>query len=260
MNTTYPPITHPKAPSKLLFLGEGRSLFELGAGLALSGLVHKFSPRGAGQPVLVLPGLGASDLSTKLLRVFLNDLGFVTYGWELGMNRGFNENTLDQVSYRLDNIYSQHQKSVSIVGHSLGGIFAREVAKRKPENIRQVITLGSPFTGNIEATNAQLAYEILSGQKIDEKVKNMMQTLSQKPPVPTTSVFSKFDGIVSWECSIEKDKNLGENIEIIGVSHIGMTSSPQSLYLIAERLSQSEKSWRPFDPIGIYKTFYKKID
>ena len=260
MNTNQSIISQYKAPSKLLLLGEWRSVFEMGAGLALCGLLHKFAPRGVGQPVLVLPGLGANDLSTKLLRVFLNDLGFVTYGWELGINKGFREDTVDKISYRLDTIYSKHQAPVSIVGQSLGGIFAREVAKIKPQNIRQVITLGSPFTGDIEATNAQFAYKILSGQKIDEKVKAMMQTISQKPPVPTTSIFSKFDGIVSWECSIEKDKHLSENIEILGASHIGMASSPQSLYLIADRLSQPEKLWRPFEPIGIYKTFYKKFD
>lgn len=258
MNTTQ--TNQHKAPSKFLLLGEVRSIFELGSGLALSGLLHKFAPRGEGQPVLVLPGLGVNDISTKLLRVFLNDLGFVTYPWQLGINKGLNDYAIEQACHRLDTIYSQHLKPVSIVGQSLGGIFAREVAKRRPQSVRQVITLGSPFTGDIKQTHAQIIYQTLSRNKIDEATKKMLQTLSQKPPAPTTSVFSKFDGIIPWECSIEKDKNLSENIEIIGASHIGMISSPQSLYLIAERLSQPEKLWRPFEPLGIYKTFYNKFD
>jgi Palmitoyl protein thioesterase len=245
-----------KAPSKLLMLTEGRSLFELGAGLVSLPFVKKLVPQGDGQPVLVLPGLGAGDLSTKLLRVFLKDLGYIPYGWDLGVNRGMQGNMLGQVVDKIKTIHSTHNRKVSLVGQSLGGIFARESAKAVPDMVRQVITLGSPFTGSIDATNAQLAYSLLSGQAVTDKDREFYASVKIKPNVPTTSIYSKMDGIVSWKCSIEESTDMAENIELVGGTHIGMASSPTALYVIAHRLAEREGYLQPFTPVAILRPFY----
>lgn len=245
-----------KAPSKLLMISESRSLLEIGAGIVSFSLIKKMVPTGGGQPVLVLPGLGAGDLSTKLLRKFLNDLGYVAHGWDLGVNRGMHDNKLEQVVEKIKTINSYHNKKVSLIGQSLGGIFARESAKIIPDSVRQVITLGTPFTGNIDANNAKLAYMLLSGRKLTDKDREFYYKVKNKPSVPTTSIYSKLDGIVSWHCSIEENQEMSENIELIGGSHIGMASSPQSLYLIANRLAEKEGSLNPFKPLFVMKHFY----
>ena len=246
-----------KAPSKLLMLTEGRSLFELGAGLVSLPLVKKIVPKGDGQPVLVLPGLGAGDLSTKLLRIFLKDLGYIPYGWDLGVNRGMQGNILGQVVCKIKTIHSEHNRKISLIGHSLGGIFARESAKAVPDMIRQVITLGSPFTGSIDATNAKLAYSLLSGQPVTNKDRDFYASVKIKPNVPTTSIYSRLDGIVSWQCSIEESTDMAENIELVGGSHIGMASSPTALYVIAHRLAEKEGFLQLFIPVAILKPFYR---
>lgn len=256
-NATQNTFTHLKPPSKLLFLIEGRSLLEFGAGIVTLPLIKKIAPKGDGQPVLVLPGLGAGNISTKLLRVFLKELGYESYGWELGTNKGMLDGTIDSIAKQIQQIQIKHGRKVSVIGQSLGGIFAREVAKAVPDLVRQVITLGSPFTGSIDATNAQFAYTILKGSKVTDKEREFFQTVKVKPPVPTTSVYSKADGVVAWECSIETNTDKSENIELVGASHIGMASSPSALYLIAHRLAEKENHWTNFQPHGIMKSFYK---
>lgn len=237
-----------KAPSKFLLAIEGRSIFELGAGIMSVPFVKSISPKAVEQdiPVLVLPGLGAGDITTKLLRSFLDAQGYSTYGWEQGVNRGMQGNTLPSIAEQVKRIHAKHNKKVAIIGQSLGGVFAREVAKMTPTLTRQVMTLGSPFTGDIDATNAKTAYSILSGKQITAQDKEFFEKVREKPSVFTTSIYSKLDGVVSWECSIERNKRDSENIELLGASHIGMCSSPQALYLIAHRLAQTERSWTPF--------------
>ena len=151
-------------PSRLLMLAEGRALWEAGATLALWPLLQ-LAPRGDGHPVLVLPGLVASDESTRLLRRYLRGRGYEVHGWGLGRNLGPRAGVEDAMIARIETLYDQSGgRKVSLVGWSLGGVYARLLANRMPERVRSVITLGSPFTGNPRASNAWRVYEGVSGQ------------------------------------------------------------------------------------------------
>jgi pimeloyl-ACP methyl ester carboxylesterase len=151
-------------------------------------------------------------------------------------------------------LHKLHGRKVSLLGWSLGGIYAREIAKAVPKLSRCVITLGTPFTGSPKATNAWRLYEKVSKQKIDDP--QIQQQIAKAPPVPTTSLYSKSDGIVAWQCSLNEPGPRTENIEI-QASHMGMGLNPIALYAIADRLAQLEGKWRPFEVSGTRKWFFK---
>lgn len=233
-------------PGPLLQLLETRAWFEASASLALLP-VWRLAPHGDGHPVLVLPGLGASDDSTRILRGFLRSLGYAATGWRQGRNLGFRRGVLAATRGRLVHLAEEHRRKVSLIGWSLGGIFARELAKEVPDSVRQVITLASPFTGHPRATNAFRLYEWMSGHRIGAP--EVHEPLREPPSVPTTSIWSRTDGIVSWRCSVERERPLVENIEI-NASHFGIGAHPLALYAIADRLAQAEDDWRPFHREG----------
>jgi pimeloyl-ACP methyl ester carboxylesterase len=244
-----------KPPSRLLLALETRAFAEFGSALLTVRALHRLVPRGDGHPVLVFPGLGASDGSTRFLRRFLSRLGYQTYSWGLGFNFGMRHYLPELMNERLKQIYDYHQRKVSLIGWSLGGIYAREVAKFAPDQVRQVITLGSPFTGHPRATRAAVMYELLTGEKADLDHHRHLR-LHEKPPVPFTSIYSKSDGIVAWQCSIEEESPDAENIEVRGASHLGLGFNPAVLYAIAERLAQPEGIWKPFGVARLRRLFY----
>lgn len=243
-------------PSRWLLAFEYRALFEFAAGLSAYKSIQNLVPKGDGHPILVLPGLGVSDFSTQLLRNFLQELGYVALPWGLGINTGMIEGKSQRVHQRIKALSKQYGRSVSLIGQSLGGVYARELAKLEPSLIRQVITLGSPFSGHPQATNATRVYEWLSGDRIDDMDPSLVRDLQHKPPVPTSSIFSKTDGVVSWRCSLEREAPDAESIHLHGVSHLGMAASPAALYLVAHRLAEPEGAWQPFAPQGWQKMLY----
>jgi hypothetical protein len=139
-------------------------------------------------------------------------------------------------------------------------VLARELARTNPKLVRQVITLGSPFTGHPLANSGGHLYEWLSGDKLDNMDFDRHFEIRRKPPVPTTSLYSKYDGVVAWRCSVEDEQPEGESINVRGCSHIGMGSNPVAMYLIAERLGQRQGEWRPFQPKGLEQVFYGPED
>ncbi len=143
---------------------------------------------------------------------------------------------------------------MSLIGWSLGGIYARELAKRHPMQSRCVITLGTPFTGHPRATNAWRIYELLTGSKVGDAA--LMTEIRKAPPVPTTSIYSRSDGIVSWRCSLNEPAPLVENIEV-HASHVGMGMNPLALYAVADRLAQPIGEWRSFDASGARRWFFR---
>ena len=255
--TQFPDIA---APSAWLLAFEQRALWEFWAGVGLYPALRHLAPSGDGHPVLVIPGLGASDISTALLRKFLDDLGYATYPWELGRNKGLKDEGHGQMVRRLRQIYGKHERKVSLVGQSLGGVYARELARELPELVRQVISLGSPFTGHPLASTGTHLYEWLSGDRFEDMDFNRHLEMRIKPPVQTTSIYSKLDGVVAWQNSIETGQPYGESINLRGHSHIGMASAPLALYLIAERLAQPEGHWKPFEPTGVARIFFGPRD
>jgi pimeloyl-ACP methyl ester carboxylesterase len=241
-----------KPPSGRLLLSEGRALVEFGALLGAYPLLRTL-PEGDGHPVLIFPGFVASDASTAPLRAFLRRHGYAAHGWNLGRNLGLKPGLNEAKLARLKELHRQYGRKVSLIGWSLGGIYARELAKRVPDDIRMVITLGSPFKGHPRATHVARLYELLSGHTIDEA--RARYELSVPPPVPTTAIFSRSDGIVAWQNCVEAPGPQTENIEIRS-SHIGMGVHPVALYAIADRLAQREGNWTPFDRSGLRGLFY----
>jgi pimeloyl-ACP methyl ester carboxylesterase len=200
---------------------------------------------GDGHPVLVFPGLGASDVTTLTLRNFLRNRGYTTYPWEQGFNFGPRRGVIDACRRTLQELAARHREPVSLVGWSLGGIYARELAKELPELVRCVVTLGTPFAGHPRATNAWRFFELVSGKKVHDE--SLMRGLRQPPSCPTTSIYSKSDGVVAWQCSINEAAQHVENIEV-HASHIGMGLNPLALFAVADRLAQNPRRWQRFDP------------
>jgi len=241
------------APGPWLLMLEARAPWEYAAMLAAAPWLAKL-PTGDGHPVIVFPGLGASDITTAPLRNFLQDRGYTPYAWKQGFNFGPRRGVLERCREQFGQIASRHGERVSLIGWSLGGLYARELAKEQPDHARCVITLGTPFAGHPRATNAWRFYEMVSGQSTHDPA--LMAQIRATPPCPTTSIYSKSDGVVAWQCSINPDEPHTENIEV-HASHIGMGMNPLALYAIADRLAQDPQAWQRFDIKGARKWFYK---
>jgi len=235
-------------PSTTLMLLEGRAVPELGAFWLMRPWLS-VTPGGDGHPVLVLPGLLADDSSTRALRGFLNSHGYEAHGWELGRNVGLRGTVERDMLARIDELFERYgRRKVSLVGWSLGGLYARQLAKSAPDKVRGMISLGSPFAGSPKSTNAWRAYEMASGSKVEEH-DPFSGTLAGTPPVPTTSIFSRSDGICAWQACLNEDGPESENIEVYG-SHCGLGHHPAAVYAIADRLAQPEGQWKKFDRRG----------
>jgi hypothetical protein len=203
-------------------------------------------PAGDGHPVVLFPGLAADRHSIGPLRGLCERLGYETYDWGRGLNTGPQgdvEDWLDELARHVGERVEAHSEPVSLIGWSLGGIYAREVAKILGRRVRHVITIGTPFVGTLELVNVSWAYRLVNGHSplLDEA---LMARLRTPPDVPTTSIFSRSDGVVAWQTCIQDDVGPHvENIEVEG-SHCGLGWNPEVLSIIADRLSQSPDGWR----------------
>jgi len=240
-----------KAPPHLalLALEPVRAVAELGLGTLLRRPLTRICPRGDGHPVLIVPGLGTHDVNTLPMRRFVARLGYEALPWKQGFNLGAREG-LDELLSKLAILIAEsttrRHKKVSLIGWSLGGIFARELAKRVPEKVRQVITLGSPFAGHPSATHATLVFEWLSGREAHDR--DIIERVRVPPPVPFTSIFSRTDGIVAWPSSVQAPSGMSENIAVSVSSHLGLITNPVVLYIVANRLAQPDGHWKPHRP------------
>jgi pimeloyl-ACP methyl ester carboxylesterase len=243
----------PRPPNAVLMLLEGRAPLEFFSLFAALPWLARL-PRGDGHPVMVFPGMAASDLTTVPLRRYLASLGYVTQAWGQGFNFGPRPGVLERCSDDIRALADKQGQPVSLIGWSLGGIYARELAKLHPSETRCVITLGTPFTGHPKATNAWRLYELLSRSKVGDA--ELMAEIRKPPPVPTTSIYSRSDGIVSWRCSLNDAGPLVENIEV-PASHVGMGTNPLVLYAVADRLAQPIGQWRRFDVSGARRWFFR---
>lgn len=244
-----------KPPSKLLFALELRAIPELGGFLASLPALTALASRGDGHPVLVLPGLVTSDRATVPLRSFLRSRGFDAHGWELGRNYGPLPGVERGMIDRISRLADETGRKVSLVGWSLGGVYARQLAKMMPDMVRCVVTLGSPFAGDPRSTNAWRLYEFTSGHKVDDRERHMGGSIAEAPPVPTTAIFSRTDGICAWKSCVEVEGPITENIEV-EASHCGLGHHPAAIYAVCDRLAQPEGAWRRFERDGVKALFY----
>jgi pimeloyl-ACP methyl ester carboxylesterase len=243
-----------RPPSLGLMLAEVRGIFEFNASLLLSPLLMR-APRGDGHPVLTLPGFLASDLSMAPLRRYLSELGYDAYAWQMGRNTRGLMQMRTGLRDRLSAIHAMTGRKVSVVGWSLGGIYARDLALWAPEIVRSVITLGSPFAGDVRATNATRLYEAMSGETVgaDTELRN---AIAGDLPVPATSIYSRADGIVNWRTCLLRSSDTAENIEVHLASHVGIGVNPAALWAVADRLAQPEGQFSHFDRSGPFAIAY----
>ena len=243
-----------RPPSLFLMLAEARAVLEFNTSLMLSPLLMQ-APRGDGHPVLALPGFLASDLSMAPMRRYLRELGYDTYAWNMGRNFGGVASKRAALRELLTKIYDTTGRKVSVVGWSLGGVYARDLALQLPHMVRSIITLGSPFANDIRATNATKLYEMLSGEGVDD-IPEVREAIAGDMPVPATSLYSRTDGIVNWHTSLLRPSATAENIEVHLASHIGIGVNPAALWAVADRLAQPEGQFKHFDRSGPFAIAY----
>ncbi|WP_447006965.1 lipase family alpha/beta hydrolase [Saccharothrix isguenensis] len=241
-----PHLVPASAPSLLWYLTEPtRAVVDIGQ-FAATRSVLRAAPSGDGHTVLVLPGLGANDGSTGMLRKFLTGLGYDARGWGLGWNIGPSVEVVGGMRELLRELAVGGR--VSIVGWSLGGIFARELARDHPGMVRQVISLGSPYAmTDLRQTRVNPVYRLLARFYVSGATMPPPEHTRPTFPVPSTSVYSKTDGIVAWQACVSTPGARRENVAV-ACSHLAYGYNASVLWVIADRLAQRSNRWRPFTP------------
>ena len=227
-------MIHP--PSVFQQALEGRVALEAAALLAQLPLLRLQAPRGSG-PVRVLPGVMADDASTWLLRRFLAGLGYRVSGWDLGFNRGPLLRLLEQLEPVVAKLAVQQGKSVQLIGWSRGGMLARELARRDVRSIRSVITLGTPIQGGSGASS--IGALALRASGLSPEQAGALQRQREAVPIlcPVHSVYSRTDGVVSWQASIDPYNAHAEH-HVVQATHIGMGSNAGVFRLLAGLLAR----------------------
>jgi pimeloyl-ACP methyl ester carboxylesterase len=243
-----------RPPGLGLLLAEMRGIFEFNASLMMSPLLMR-APKGDGHPVLALPGFLASDLSMAPMRRYLKALGYDAHAWQIGRNLGGLARMRAALLERLTEIHASSGRKVSLIGWSLGGVYARDLALHAPDMVRYVVTLGSPFANDVRATNATRLYEALAGETVGDDPE-FLKAMAGDLPVPTTSIFSRADGVVNWRTCLLRPSNAAENVEVYLASHIGLGVNPAVLWAVADRLAQHEGQFSQFDRSGPFAIAY----
>jgi len=195
---------------------------------------------------------------TVLLRHFLGLLGYRVFPWNLGWN--FDHHSVgangEHIAREIQRIRDETGEDVSLVGWSLGGVIAREAARRNPAGVRQVIALGSPFAGDPEATSLSLLYTLTTGKSARSPEARARSRRGVKPlPVPSSAIFSRNDGITAWQNCVGHTDSITENIEV-RASHFGFMANPGVFLAVADRLGQPAERWRPFSPEGLLSAVF----
>lgn len=238
-------------PELINSLLEPRAIFEVAA-LSLYWQLSKPSDVGDSRPVMVIPGFMTSDSATFLLRRYLNTKGFESIGWQQGRNLGLHQNVLETLQQSVDDSFQKYGRKISLIGWSLGGIYARALAHKMPDKIERIITLGTPFGLETQmnpddiavSENVMRLYKKLNPTQ-DEDPLSQGEAFWKKPPhVPSTAIYSKSDGIAHWYyCRDDEMNGSNQNIAIRG-SHMGLTHNPMVFPLIVDLLGKPSKSIR----------------
>lgn len=232
-------------PSLLLALSEAhRAALELVLLGVSRRTIKKIAPRGDGHAVMVLPGFMGGDGYNSTFRRFLGGLDYAVHGWGMGRNLGPRDGVLEALERKLHDLADRYGGPVSLVGHSLGGIFARELARAYPDMVRQVISLGSPF-GEGRMT-ASIPARLFTALNPPDELPIDQNLLSHPPPVPTTAIYSRYDGIVNWRTTLQQNGHARTQSIEVRSSHCGMTLNPAVWLLVAECLASDPEHWLPF--------------
>ncbi|MET0165807.1 MAG: alpha/beta hydrolase [Vicinamibacterales bacterium] len=207
------------------------------------------STPGDGHPVVIFPGLGADGASVAILREHCGALGYDAFDWGEGFNTG-PQGDLDRwingLADRVSNLLASHSQPATLIGWSLGGLYARELGKLLAPRVRQVITIGTPFNAEADLANASSLFRLLGGSSTSVDVA-LSERLRTPPPLRTTSIYSRSDGVVAWQtCRHDKQSTLVQDIEVDG-SHFGLGWNRDVLNIVADRLGPTLGPWRPGD-------------
>lgn len=222
-----------RAPRRALLIAELGVLFE-----PIRRQFDRWQPAPAATPrtVMLLPGFGAHPVRMRYMARQLEAAGHKVKRWGQGFNLGVAPDTLDRIEERLLEVHARYGRPVHLVGWSLGGVFAREVAKRHPDKVAKVITLGSPFSGNPRANNGWRAYHLVAGHRVEEPPVDC--AVSSKPPVETVALWSPRDGIVHPRCARGRP---GERDRAIALrcTHMGFVRARQPIEVVLRELDSN---------------------
>jgi len=254
-----------RAPRLIYSLLEGRALLEMALLPALAPLLAT-APRGDGHPVLLVPGFTAGDATLIGLRVFLQSRGYHVETWGFGQNTGFKLKFTQALEQKVRFMHHRHHRKVSLVGWSLGGVYAFYTAHSAPECVRAVVSLGSPmrFSSDSFQTRAvvRAIYRYFAHPMgpVAHLAHVRGKVLKSPPPVPSTCIYSMTDGVVPPTAArIDTLEGEHENIWVPG-SHLGLGFNAAVMCILADRLSQPEGHWRPFRPDGPLGTLYERCE
>ncbi|NCP13092.1 MAG: alpha/beta fold hydrolase [Sphingomonadales bacterium] len=217
-------------PRLLRLLGEAEWLLEP---FRRSKRELTITPTANPQVAMILPGFGANPVRMRYLARQLETAGHVTKRWGLGRNWGPDPVRFDQLEARLVELSERHGRQVILIGWSLGGLYAREMAKRQPQAVAKVITMGSPFSGSPRANNVWRAYQFITGHAVDAPP--VAADLAVKPPVETVALWSANDGVIAPRCAagrpVERDRAIA-----MRCTHMGFTYDPQVIATLLHEL------------------------
>ncbi|CAM3508279.1 alpha/beta hydrolase [Polaromonas hydrogenivorans] len=209
----------------------------------------RLAPMGDGHPVIIFPGLATDGSALALLRDHCESLGYQAIDWGRGYNTGPKGEIgpwLAELAAHTAEMLRRHRSTATLIGWSLGGIYAREVAKLLASQVRQVITIGTPFNAQADHTNVGWLFSLMSSASAAAIDPVLSQRLRTPPPLPTTSIYSRSDGLVAWQtCCHANVSTPVQDIEIDG-SHIGMGWNPAVFNIVADRLGQQPANWQPY--------------
>jgi hypothetical protein len=220
------------------------------------------APKGDGHPVLLLPGFGATDSSMEALRLFLKSRNYKVEAWGMGRNTGFHRKFSNVLEQKVRYLHHRHGERVSLVGWSLGGVFAFYAGHVAPECVRSVISLGSPLRIDPDQrppAGVSVMYRVLAHPMgpIAHAARSRSKAMRAPPPVPSTCIFSEQDGVVPPEqATLPGNPADHENVRVPG-GHLGLGFNSLVMWIIADRLAQPEGQWRPFEPSGAMANLFR---
>ena len=259
---------HPHAgrPSTLSSMLEVRAFFEM-ASLPYSLPMLMQAPQGDGHPVLLLPGFMGSEGSLIALELYLRQRGYNVQTWGLGRNVGFRPGHASAIEQKIRYLHHETGRTVSLVGWSLGGVFALYGAHQASECVRNVVTLGSPVSVDASGTAVpsllKALYRLIAhpmgsaAHSMQPRAKTLRER--RRLQVPVSCLYSLSDGVVPpQEATLEGDPTLQENVRVWG-SHVGLGFNPLVLQIVADRLAQPEGQWKPYEPSGVLGAVHRAL-
>jgi pimeloyl-ACP methyl ester carboxylesterase len=226
-----------RPPPRIGLVREPLGMLELPR-LLLNGPSLAAQPRGNGEPVVVLPGFGASDTSTFVLRSYLGLLGYEARGWGLGRNTGDVRGFVPRVIALTARLAEKCGAPVRLIGWSLGGVIARETARERPDLVARVVTLGSPVVGGPKYTLVADTYR-RQGFDLDAIEAAVAERNRIPIRVPVTAIYSRYDGVVAWRACVDESSASAEHVEVT-TTHLGLGFAADVYRIIAQRLARGD--------------------